>query len=69
MLLSQQFDAVVAFPAIARHGREHCAAVTRGVPSGRRAAVGRVEVSKVLVTNFPGAYDAVRHLIELGHRR
>lgn|SRR5690554_1029807 len=70
MLLSQQVDAVVAFPAIAGTDENIARLVERGVPMVvvERQLAG-FEVSKVLVTNFQGAYDAVRHLIELGHRR
>jgi len=70
MLLGQQVDAVVAFPSIARADDHLARLVERGVPvvAVERQLPG-FAVSQVLVTNFQGAYDAVRHLVELGHLR
>jgi LacI family transcriptional regulator len=70
ILLSQQVDAVVAFPSIAGTDENIARLVERGVPVVvvERQLAG-VDVSQVLVTNFQGAYDGVRHLMGLGHQR
>lgn len=70
ILLGQQVDAVVAFPSIAGPDENIARLVERGVPVVlvERQLAG-FEVSQVLVTNFQGSYDGVRHLVELGHLR
>ncbi|MEL7673127.1 MAG: LacI family DNA-binding transcriptional regulator [Chloroflexota bacterium] len=70
ILLGQQVDAVVSFPSIAGTDEAVARLVERAVPVVvvERQLTG-FDVSQVLVTNFQGAYDGVRHLVDLGHRR
>ncbi len=70
ILLGQQVDAVVYFPSIAGSDDNVARLIERSVPVVvvERQLAG-FEVSQVLVTNFQGGYDGVRHLVDLGHRR
>ena len=59
ILLSQQVDAVVAFPSIAGTDENIARLVERSVPVVVVERQLPVDVSQVLVTNFQGAYDGV----------
>lgn len=70
ILLGQQVDAVVLFPSITGTDEAVARLVERAVPVVvvERQMAG-FDMSQVLVTNFQGAYDGVRHLVDLGHQR
>lgn len=69
ILLGQQVDAVVLFPLIAGTDDNVARLVERDVPVVVvEREMAAFAVSQVLVTNFQGGSDGVRHLVELGHR-
>ncbi|CAN5358398.1 LacI family DNA-binding transcriptional regulator [soil metagenome] len=66
-LLRQRVDAIL-FTTVT--SEENVAlAVAAGIPVVQVERVGEVESHGVSVDNFTGAFDAVAHLIKLGHRR
>lgn len=66
-LLRQRVDAIL-FTTVTSEDNVSLAAAS-GIPVVQVERVGAVETHGVSVDNFVGAFDAVEHLIELGHRR
>jgi len=66
-LLSQNVEAIVLIAAH-RGALEAIQGIELGVPLVAVESSGRVGVHSVSIDQFRGAYDATRHLIELGHR-
>jgi LacI family transcriptional regulator, galactose operon repressor len=66
-LLRQRVDAIL-FTVITNESNARLAAAA-GIPVVQVERIGTVETSGVSVDNFRGAYEAVAHLIALGHRR
>jgi LacI family transcriptional regulator len=66
-LLRQRVDAIL-FTTVTSDDNVKLAAAS-GIPVVQVERVGSADTHGVSVDNFTGAYDAVEHLIELGHRR
>lgn len=66
-LLRQRVDAIL-FTTVTDDDNVRLAAAS-GIPVVQVERVGAVGTHGVSVDNFVGAFDAVEHLIELGHRR
>jgi LacI family transcriptional regulator len=68
-LIARRVDGMACISIAAR--AEHIRPVLRrGTPVvWLERVMPEIELDAVLVDNFKGAYDATRHLIELGHRR
>jgi len=68
LLLSQNVEGIVLIAAH-RGAIEAIQGIDLGVPLVAVESSGRVGFHSVSINQFEGAYNATRHLIELGHRR